>query len=195
MDLGPRADVWRIAGEADAPFGGEGPFRAFTWLILSFAELTCRMLQGMLADSMRDSCLRTVHETLLVRYAQLALDGLSVGSDGDRDDAATRGAGVVRRIAHMYLPTGRVWAAVFEAADAGGMCVLRGVYDMWMLTDVRAATLAWGTWLLGQGRINDFYRVLQQASELASQWHHALAEEKWMIEGFTLVSVLVYHVE
>ena len=47
-------------------------------MILSFAELTCRMLQGMLADSMRDSCLRTVHETLLVRYAQLALDGLSV---------------------------------------------------------------------------------------------------------------------
>ncbi|KAI0734086.1 hypothetical protein C8Q72DRAFT_880808 [Fomitopsis betulina] len=35
-------------------------------------------------------------------------------------------------------------------------------------------------------RINDFYRVLQQASELASQWHHALAEEKWIVEGFAL---------
>ena len=47
------------------------------WM-LSVAELTCRMLQGMLADSMTRSCLQTVHETLLVRYTQLALDGLSV---------------------------------------------------------------------------------------------------------------------
>ena len=148
-------------------------------MILSFAELTCRMLQGMLADSMRDSCLRTVHETLLVRYAQLALDGLSVGSDGDRDDAATRGAGVVRRIAHMYLPTGRVWAAVFEAADAGGMCVLRGVYDMWMLTEVRAATLAWGTWLLGQGRGAEAKDAVVRARSMLGSEERALLEKAW----------------
>lgn len=44
-------------------------------------------------------------------------------------------------------------------------------------------------------RINNFYRVLQQAREHASELHHALAEETWIVEGFALVSVLVYHFE
>ena len=44
-------------------------------------------------------------------------------------------------------------------------------------------------------RINEFYRVLQEAKEAASKGHHALAEEMWIIEGFALVSVLVYPVE
>ena len=44
-------------------------------------------------------------------------------------------------------------------------------------------------------RIDDFYRVLQEARELASKSQHALAEEKWIVAGFTLVSILIYQVE
>ncbi|KAI0736498.1 hypothetical protein C8Q72DRAFT_878917 [Fomitopsis betulina] len=35
-------------------------------------------------------------------------------------------------------------------------------------------------------RINEFYRVLQQAKEAASKGQHVLAEEKWIIGGFAL---------
>ena len=44
-------------------------------------------------------------------------------------------------------------------------------------------------------RINKFYRVLQQAKEATSKGQHVLAEEKWIIGGFALVSVLFYYVE
>ena len=44
-------------------------------------------------------------------------------------------------------------------------------------------------------RIDDFYRVLQEARELASKSQHALAEEKWIVAGFALVSILIYQVE
>ena len=44
-------------------------------------------------------------------------------------------------------------------------------------------------------RINKFYRVLQQAKEATSKGQHVLAEEKWIIGGFTLVSILFYYVE
>lgn len=181
--LGSGEDARTVWAEARGAAKGQRMEDVWIWgLEQTFGESPekrMRLLEGMLADSMRDSCLRTVHETLLVRYAQLALDGLSVGSDGDRDDAATRGAGVVRRIAHMYLPTGRVWAAVFEAADAGGMCVLRGVYDMWMLTDVRAATLAWGTWLLGQGRGAEAKDAVVRARSMLGSEERALLEKAW----------------
>ena len=40
-------------------------------------------------------------------------------------------------------------------------------------------------------RINDFYRVLQQAKEAAGQGHQTLAEEKWILAGFALVSVFL----
>ncbi|KAI0729276.1 hypothetical protein C8Q72DRAFT_794722 [Fomitopsis betulina] len=44
-------------------------------------------------------------------------------------------------------------------------------------------------------RIDNFYRVLQQASELVSQGQHVLAEEKWIVEGFALPirPIDVYH--
>ncbi|KAI0726066.1 hypothetical protein C8Q72DRAFT_796964 [Fomitopsis betulina] len=35
-------------------------------------------------------------------------------------------------------------------------------------------------------RIDKCYRVLEQAKEAASKRHHALAEEKWIVEGFAL---------
>ncbi|KAI0727758.1 hypothetical protein C8Q72DRAFT_795691 [Fomitopsis betulina] len=35
-------------------------------------------------------------------------------------------------------------------------------------------------------KINEFYRVLQQAKEAASKGQHVLAEEKWIIGGFAL---------
>ena len=38
-------------------------------------------------------------------------------------------------------------------------------------------------------RINNFYQVLQQAKEATGQGHQMLAEEKWILAGFTLVSV------
>ena len=44
-------------------------------------------------------------------------------------------------------------------------------------------------------KIDKFYRVLEQAKEAASKRHHVLDEEKWIIEGFALVSVLFYYVE
>ena len=40
-------------------------------------------------------------------------------------------------------------------------------------------------------RINDFYRVLQQAKEAAGQGHQTLAKEKWILAGFALVSIFL----
>ncbi|THH15630.1 hypothetical protein EW146_g4874 [Bondarzewia mesenterica] len=185
-------DARKAWAEARSKVKGERLEDVWRWgLEQSFgesAEAGKRILEELLKESMRDSCLQPVHEMLLVRYAEgmgrghAGIESEGSGSDTDREKVRMRVA-EVRRIAQLFLPTGRVWAGVFRSMNTGGRSdeeVLRVVYDMWMDTDGLSATLAWGEWLLEKGKGNEAKSVVVRAGRVLGREDELLLEKRWM---------------
>lgn len=107
--------------------------------------LTRVLLQQLLTESMRDSSRSDVHETLLISYANLHVE----------IDSTNRG-GFIRKVGTAYLPTARVWANIFISEAAKGPAadykILRDVFEFWRKKAGLEATIAWGRWLLTNGR-------------------------------------------
>lgn len=135
---------------------------------------------------MRDSSRSDVHETLLISYATL-----HVGTDNGVDGTCK----LIRIIATAYLPTARVWAAMFSSeqtrSGAAIYGILQDVFDQWRKKDVFGATIAWGRWLLKNGRGKEASELVVNARasleesacmELEKQWTTALDEEASYVE-------------
>ena len=117
-----------------------------------------------------------MHETLLISYATLHVE-IDSSKSGD----------CMRKIGTAYLPTARVWASVFssEAArgDAADDRLLRDIFDFWRKKAGLEATIAWGRWLLKNGRGKEASRLVVGARaflddaacvDLEKQWTAAL---------------------
>jgi len=129
---------------------------------------------ALLAESMQDAALRGVHESLLIRVAELIGELISTAERRSRVD----------HIAKRCLPSARVWAQVFEVLTAApcedGEALVREVYEWWRGTgEVEEATLAWAKWLLCcKGRGDEAMRVIERARGVVGQGGAALAS-RW----------------
>ncbi|KAF7979883.1 hypothetical protein HWV62_40667 [Athelia sp. TMB] len=134
------------------------------------------VLQQLLRESMRDSSRSDVHEMLLISYATLHVE-IDSSKSGD----------CMRKIGTAYLPTARVWASVFSSEAARGDVaddrLLRDIFDFWRKKAGLEATIAWGRWLLKNGRGKEASRLvvgarayLDEAAclDLEKQWTAAL---------------------
>ena len=129
---------------------------------------------ALLAESMQDAALRGVHESLLIRVAELIGELISTAERRSRVD----------HIAKRCLPSARVWAQVFEVLTAApcedGEALVREVYEWWRGTgEVEEATLEWAKWLLCcKGRGDEAMRVIERARGVVGQGGAALAS-RW----------------
>ncbi|KII92126.1 hypothetical protein PLICRDRAFT_103628 [Plicaturopsis crispa FD-325 SS-3] len=119
----------------------------WTWGLDHLPEQGTTVLEGLLAESMRDASLAPIHESLLLRWAA----------------APHAESHHVRRMAGKWHVTGRVWAEMFAVearADEPREDVLKQVYEHWRSIDAPEATLRWAGWLLGKGRGDEAVRVI-----------------------------------
>jgi len=136
--------------------------------------------QGLLQESMRDSSRSDIHEILLMQYATLHVGGSDRPVVGER-------IRFVRETAGEYLATARVWGNIFlleaaagdDAAERGG--VLQEVYELWRQKDVVEATVAWGRWLLMNGRGKEAMNVVVRARGSLKETERSALEKRWKV--------------
>ena len=122
---------------------------------------------------MRDSSRSGVHETLLMQYATLHVDGNNIKLLGER----------VRKMATEYLATARVWAKVFSllVENSAEHKMFQEVYEMWREKDSIEATIAWGRWLLMNGRGKEATAVVVRARSCLKEPERMELEKQWAV--------------
>jgi len=124
------------------------------------ADRRTAVYEDLLNDSMKNSVTRTVHETLLLRYASEVIHAQGT-------DSVAR-LKLIRRISTAYLPTVAVWERVFtlERArdDVADKSVLRAIYEYWRAMDGTAAALSWAGWLIDRGDGKGATQVISSAT-------------------------------
>ncbi|KAH7909960.1 U3 small nucleolar RNA-associated protein 6-domain-containing protein [Hygrophoropsis aurantiaca] len=149
------------------------------------AEDAESVYEGLLKESMRESSLRIVHGTLLLRYASAVLYSSIKGTNAN----PSRRLKSIRHISNGYLPTAHVWSALFtlEAArstngnkgDSADSAVLEAVYEKWRGVDGVEAPLAWAGWLLDHGRGQEAMKTVMAAMSVLDSGERANLENRW----------------
>lgn len=128
--------------------------------------------QQLLTESMRDSSRSDVHETLLISYANLHVE----------IDSTNRGS-FIRKVGTAYLPTARVWADIFTSevgrGPAADYSLLRDVFEFWRKKAGLEATIAWGRWLLTNGRGIEASRLVVSARTYLDEAACLGLEKQW----------------
>ncbi|KAH7888620.1 U3 small nucleolar RNA-associated protein 6-domain-containing protein [Phlebopus sp. FC_14] len=138
--------------------------------------------EDLLKQSVLDSSSRTIHETLLLRYASDVIYS-------EHTDVPRRRK-LVRQISSAYLPTKLVWQRIFtlECAreDLADKTVLSTTYEYWRPVDGIQATLAWAGWLMDRGDGKEAVKVIgsamaqlttDQRSQLSQLWSSRLKDD------------------
>jgi len=150
--------------------------RVWSWGVVLYAgdgfEPQRRIHEQLLRESMRDSSKSDVHETLLIAYATLHVE----------IDSSRRGD-CVRKIGTAYLPTAKVWATMFASeasrGEAADDSLLRDVFAFWREKARVEATVAWGRWLLKNGKGKEASSLVAGARALLDDAACLDLEKQW----------------
>jgi U3 small nucleolar RNA-associated protein 6 len=86
-------------------------------------------------------------------------------------------------MAAEYLATGRVWGKVFSLQVENGAehKMFQEVFEMWRQKDTIEATVAWGRWLLMNGRGKEATEVVVRARSCLKEPEWMELEKRWMV--------------
>jgi U3 small nucleolar RNA-associated protein 6 len=113
-----------------------------------------------------------------MQYATLHVGGSDTLTVGERIH-------FIRETAGEYLATARVWANIFRLeAEAGDDPTERGrvlqeVFELWRRKDGVEATVAWGRWLLMNGRGKEAINVVVRARGSLKETERSALEKRW----------------
>jgi len=89
----------------------------------------------------------------------------------------------VRKMAAKYLATAKLWAKVFSLLVENGAehKTFQKVYEMWREKDSIEATIAWGRWLLMNGRGKEATAVVVRARSCLKESETVELEKRWAV--------------
>jgi U3 small nucleolar RNA-associated protein 6 len=108
-----------------------------------------------------------------MQYATLHVDANNSKLLGER----------VRKMAANYLATARVWAKIFAllVENSAEHKTFQEVYEMWREKDSIEATIAWGRWLLMDGRGKEATAVVVRARSCLKESEKVELEKRWAV--------------
>ncbi|KIJ67863.1 hypothetical protein HYDPIDRAFT_107389 [Hydnomerulius pinastri MD-312] len=178
--------AWASARVAVRPNGDEKGVKS-VWL-WGFDHLLVRwedqqaLYEDLLKQSVSNSSTRSIHETLLLRYASDVVYS-------ERTDSSSR-LKLVRQMSSAYLPTKAVWDHLFtlECArkESADKLLLSTIHEYWRAVDGVQAALSWAGWLIERGDGKEAMKIIGGAmaqlpsgerAQLSLAWSSRLKSE------------------
>jgi U3 small nucleolar RNA-associated protein 6 len=179
----PIEDLSSLCGSARASTRGNSLEEIWLWGLDShsldgpsaFSEQQ-KIYQRLLRESMQDPLLSSIHEQLLQKYAELMYTN-SPSAEGRKE--------FLQQLTSNYHTSGVVWDRVFElesSLEGANESILKDIHTRWREKGQACtidAALAWGSWLLTQGRGKEASDVVMSARALLADEQKAVLEKRW----------------